>query len=48
MPTPTPYTFPLFNGPSGIALDKQFIHPLGLTRDEVWLSDLINIANSMY
>ena len=31
----------MYNGPSGIALDKQFIHPLGLTREDVWLSDLV-------
>lgn len=30
-----------FNGPSGIALDNHFIHPLGLTREDVWLSDLV-------
>lgn len=30
-----------FNGPSGIALDEHFIHPLGLKREDVWLSDLV-------
>lgn len=30
-----------FNGPSGIALDEHFIHPLGLTRNDAWLSDLV-------
>lgn len=30
-----------FNGPSGICLDKNYIHPLGLTRDDVWLCDLL-------
>lgn len=31
----------LFNGPSGIVLDSKFLKPLGLTRDDVWLSDII-------
>lgn len=30
-----------FNGPSGIALDDLILEPLGLTRDDVWLCDLI-------
>jgi uracil-DNA glycosylase len=30
-----------FNGPSGIALDKQILKPLGLAREDVWLCDLI-------
>ena len=30
-----------FNGPSGICLDEKYIHPLGLTRDDVWLCDLL-------
>lgn len=30
-----------FNGPSGIALDQLFLEPLGLTRDEAWLCDLL-------
>lgn len=29
------------NGPSGIALDEQFIEPLRLSRDDAWLSDLV-------
>jgi len=30
-----------FNGPSGIALDELFLKPLGYTREDVWLCDLI-------
>jgi len=30
-----------FNGPSGIALDEYFLKPLNLTRDDVWLCDLV-------
>jgi len=30
-----------FNGPSGLALDDLILGPLGLTRDEVWLCDLV-------
>jgi uracil-DNA glycosylase len=30
-----------YNGPSGIALDELILEPLGLTRDDVWLCDLI-------
>jgi uracil-DNA glycosylase len=29
------------NGPSGRALDDQFLTPLGLTRSDVWLCDLV-------
>ncbi len=29
-----------FNGPSGRSLDREFLEPLGITRDDVWLSDL--------
>jgi len=29
------------NGPSGVALDKFFLAPLGLTRDDAWLCDLV-------
>jgi len=29
------------NGPSGMALDDQFLDPLGLTRDEAWLCELV-------
>jgi uracil-DNA glycosylase len=32
---------PKLNGPSGIALDELFIHPLGLRRDDAWLCDLV-------
>lgn len=32
---------PQFNGPSGIALDEKIIQPLGLKRNDVWLSDLV-------
>lgn len=30
-----------FNGPSGIALDERILAPLGLTREDAWLCDLI-------
>jgi len=30
-----------FNGPSGKTLDEMYIAPLGFTRDDVWLSDLL-------
>ncbi len=30
-----------FNGPSGMALDRLFLEPLGLSRDEAWLCDLV-------
>lgn len=30
-----------FNGPSGIVLDELFLSPLGLTRNDVWLSDIL-------
>lgn len=29
------------NGPSGQALDKLYLEPLGLTRENTWLSDLL-------
>ncbi len=29
------------NGPSGVALDELFLAPLGLTREETWLCDLV-------
>jgi len=29
------------NGPSGRALDEKFLKPLGLTRGDVWLCDLL-------
>jgi len=29
------------NGPSGRALDEKFLKPLGLSRDDVWLCDLL-------
>jgi hypothetical protein len=32
---------PMFNGPSGIALDSLIINPLGLERNDAWLCDLI-------
>jgi uracil-DNA glycosylase len=31
----------MFNGPSGLTLDNNFLKPLGLTRDDVWLCDII-------
>ena len=30
-----------FNGPSGVCLDENYIHPLGLTRNDVWLCNLL-------
>ncbi len=30
-----------YNGPSGIALDEMILEPLGLTRSDVWLCDLV-------
>jgi uracil-DNA glycosylase len=30
-----------FNGPSGIALDELIIKPLGMTREDTWLCDLV-------
>ena len=30
-----------FNGPSGVALDKLFLEPLGLSRANSWLCDLL-------
>ena len=30
-----------FNGPSGIALDELILKPLGLTRKDTWLCDLV-------
>ncbi len=32
---------PVLNGPSGRALDEKFLKPLGLTRGDVWLCDLL-------
>ena len=32
---------PQHNGPSGRSLDELFLRPLGLTRDRVWLCDLL-------
>ena len=29
------------NGPSGRALDEQFLHPLGVQRSDAWLCDLV-------
>lgn len=29
------------NGPSGIALDELFLEPLGFTREDAWLCDLV-------
>jgi uracil-DNA glycosylase len=31
----------MFNGPSGIALDELFLAPLGRTREQAWLADLV-------
>jgi len=30
-----------FNGPSGKALDEMYLAPMGVTRDEAWLCDLL-------
>lgn len=30
------------NGPSGKTLDERFLKPLGLSRDDVWLCDLVS------
>jgi uracil-DNA glycosylase len=30
-----------FNGPSGLALDNEILHPLGVLRQEAWLCDLV-------
>lgn len=32
---------PNLNGPSGVALDQLFLHPLGYARDDAWLCDLV-------
>ena len=32
---------PNLNGPSGRSIDKDFLEPLGLTRDDAWLCDLV-------
>lgn len=32
---------PTFNGPSGKTLDDKYLLPLGLTREDVWLCDLL-------
>lgn len=32
---------PIYNGPSGNTLDEKFLKPLGATRDEAWLCDLL-------
>jgi hypothetical protein len=32
---------PKFNGPSGLALDEHYLKPLGLTREDAWLCDLV-------
>ena len=30
-----------YNGPSGIALDGRVLEPIGITRDDAWLCDLV-------
>jgi uracil-DNA glycosylase len=30
-----------FNGPSGLTLDTMFLEPIGVTREEAWLCDLV-------
>jgi uracil-DNA glycosylase len=30
-----------YNGPSGLALDEKYLRPLGITRDDCWLCDII-------
>ena len=32
---------PKFNGPSGNTLDEKYLEPLGLSRENAWLSDLL-------
>ncbi len=32
---------PKFNGPSGKTLDEKYLEPLGLSREDAWLSDLL-------
>jgi len=32
---------PQLNGPSGLALDKHYLMPLTLTREDVWLCDVV-------
>ena len=32
---------PQLNGPSGRSLDEMFLEPLGLSRDDTWLCDLV-------
>lgn len=32
---------PSYNGPSGRSLDEDYLAPLGLTRDDAWLCDLL-------
>ncbi len=32
---------PKFNGPSGNTLDEKYLEPLGLSREDAWLSDLL-------
>ncbi|MEI8195410.1 MAG: hypothetical protein WCI73_05825 [Phycisphaerae bacterium] len=32
---------PQLNGPSGVTLDEKFLKPLGLSRDDAWLCDLV-------
>lgn len=34
-----------FNGPSGRSLDDEYIIPLGMSRDDVWLSDVYPFAH---
>jgi len=31
----------MFNGPSGVTLDKHILTPLGLSRDDAWLCDMV-------
>ena len=32
---------PTLNGPSGRSLDQDYLHPLGITRQQAWLCDLL-------
>jgi len=34
-----------FNGPSGRSLDEEYLFPLGLSRKDVWLSDIYPFAH---
>lgn len=33
-----------FNGPSGRSLDENYLHPLGMLREDAWLCDLVSYS----